>query len=258
MLRKRIIFTLIYSDNYFNQSRNFRLQRVGDSNWLEKNYKFSKIAHSLDELIILDATRGVKSINDFASSLKQIVSNIFIPICAGGGICTIEDARLLFQNGADKIIINTLLYKSPEIVEELVKIYGSQSIVASIDYRLNDSIPEVYIANGLKKIDINLADYIEYVQNLQVGEIYLNSINQDGTGFGYDYKTIKLISSILKVPLTIAGGAGNEKHLLDGIMLEDVSAVATANLFNFMGNGLPIARNMLMSNNINLANWQDY
>jgi len=258
MLRKRIIFTLIYSDKYFNQSRNFRLQRVGDRNWLEKNYKFNKIAHSLDELIILDATRGVKSINTFASSLKQIVSNIFIPICAGGGICTIDDARLLFQNGADKIIINTLLYKSPEIVAELVKIYGSQSIVASIDYRLNNSIPEVYITNGSEKIDIKLADYIEYVQNLQVGEIYLNSINQDGTGFGYDYKTIRLISSILKVPLIIAGGAGNEKHLLEGIMLEDVSAVATANLFNFMGNGLPIARNMLMSNNINLANWQDY
>jgi cyclase len=258
MLRKRIIFALIYSDNYFTQSRNFRLQRVGDSNWLEKNYKFNKIAHSLDELIILDATRGVKSINNFASSLKKIVSNIFIPICAGGGICTIEDARLLFQNGADKIIINTLLYKSPQIVAELVKIYGSQSIVASIDYRLNDSIPEVYIANGSEKIDFKLADYIEYVQNLQVGEIYLNSIDQDGTGFGYDYKTIKSISGILKVPLIIAGGAGNEKHLLEGIMLEDVSAVATANLFNFMGNGLPNARNMLMSNNINLANWQDF
>jgi len=258
MLRKRIIFTLIYSDNYFNQSRNFRLQRVGDSNWLKENYKFNKIAHSIDELIILDATRGVKSINNFASSLKKIVSNIFIPICAGGGICKIEDARLLFQNGADKIIINTLLYKSPEIVAELVKIYGSQSIVASIDYRLNDLIPEVYITNGTEKIDIKLADYIEYVQNLQVGEIYLNSIDQDGTGFGYDYNTITMISSILKVPLIIAGGAGNEKHLLEGILIEDVSAVATANLFNFMGNGLPVARNMLNLNNINLANWQDY
>ncbi len=258
MLRKRIIFTLIYADNNFNQSRNFRLQKVGDINWLEKNYKFTKIAHSIDELIIVNATRGDKSLTDFASVLKKIVSNIFIPICAGGGINSIEDARILFNNGADKIIINSLLYKSPEIVKKLVKIYGSQSIVASIDYLLKDSIPEVYIENGIKKIELNLIDYIEYVQNLDIGEIYLNSINQDGTGFGYDIDTLNLISNKLSVPLIIAGGAGNEKHLLEGISQVEVSAVATANMFNFMGNGLPLARNMLLSNNINLANWQDY
>jgi cyclase len=258
MLRKRIIFTLIYADNNFNQSRNFRLQKVGDVNWLERNYKFTKIAHSIDELIIVNATRGEKSLTDFASVLKKIVSNIFIPICAGGGINSIEDAKILFNNGADKIIINSLLYKSPEIVKQLVKIYGSQSIVASIDYLLKDSIPEVYIENGLKKIEFNLIDYIEYVQSLHVGEIYLNSINQDGTGFGYDIDTLNLIRNKLNVPLIIAGGAGNEKHLLEGISQDEVSAVATANLFNFMGNGLPLARNMLLSNNINLANWQDY
>jgi cyclase len=256
MLRKRIIFTLIYSDNYFNQSRNFRLQRVGDTNWLEKNYKFNKIAHSLDELIIVDATRESKSIINFAKNLKKIVSNVFIPICAGGGIKSIEDARILFQNGADKIIVNSLLYKSPEIVAHLVKIYGSQSIVASIDYLLNDSVPEVYIENGMKKIDVKLIDYIEYVQNINVGEIYLNSITQDGTGFGYDIDTFNSVSSILNVPLIIAGGAGNESHLEEGLINENISAVATANLFNFIGDGLPNARKKLLNKGINLSNWE--
>jgi cyclase len=255
MLRKRIIFTLIYSDNYFSQSRNFRLQRVGDINWLEHNYKFNKIAHSIDELIIVNATRENKSIKTFATTLKNIVANVFIPICAGGGINTVEDAKILFQNGADKIIINSLLYNSPEVVTELIRIYGSQSVVASVDYKLNGNKPEVFIENGTKKIEISLTDYLQYLQKLKVGEIYLNSINQDGTGFGYDLNTIKAVSQSLTIPLIIAGGAGNEKHLLEGISLEEVSAVATANLFNFMGNGLPIARENLIFNGINLANW---
>ena len=257
MLRKRIIFTLIYSDGYFNQSRNFRLQKVGDINWLENNYKFNKISHSIDELIILDATRGKKSIHDFASIVKNIVRNVFIPICAGGGIKSLEDAKILFQNGADKIILNSLLFTNPEIVKELIHIYGSQSVVASIDYVSTKLSYDVYIENGQKKIDSNLIDYLDYVQKLNVGEIYLNSINRDGTGFGYDLNTINLISNKLTIPLIIAGGAGNESHFFEGIKINDVNAVATANLFNFMGNGLPLARQNLIIKNMNIAVWND-
>jgi cyclase len=258
MLRKRIIFTLIYSDNFFNQSRNFRLQKVGDLNWLENNYKFSKISHSIDELIIVNASRNSKSIIDFAHSLNKLVKNVFIPICAGGGISRIDDAEYLFQNGADKIVINSLLYNNPKIVKEIIQKYGSQSVVASIDYKVEDGKPSVYIENGQKKINLTIIDYLNYVQDIGIGEIYLNSINQDGTGFGYDFETINNVKGYLNVPLIIAGGAGNEKHLYEGILLDEVSAVATANLFNFMGNGLPIARKILISKNINLAIWQDF
>ena len=258
MLRKRIIFTLIYSDNYFNQSRNFRLQRVGDLNWLENNYKFSKISHSIDELIIVDASRNLKSIKEFSANLNKLVKNVFIPICAGGGIKSLEDANYLFQNGADKIIINSSLYNNPNIVKDIIKKYGSQSVVASIDYKVIDGKTCIFIEDGQKKIDKDLYEYLMYVQNLGVGEIYLNSIDKDGTGFGYDFQTINSLLNYLNVPLIIAGGAGNESHLLEGIILDKVNAVATANLFNFMGNGLPIAREYLISKNINLAKWQEY
>ena len=78
MLRKRIIFTLIYADNYFNQSRNFRLQKVGNENWLENNYKFSKIAHALDELILIDASKSTRNIQQFSSILSNIVNNVLM------------------------------------------------------------------------------------------------------------------------------------------------------------------------------------
>ncbi len=128
MLRKRIIFTLIYSDGFFNQSRNFRLQKVGNEKWLENNYQFSKIAHSLDELILVNATKSNKDIQKFSSTISKIVEKVFIPICAGGGIRSVADAELLFKCGADKIILNSCLTQNPDLVLELIKIYGSQSI----------------------------------------------------------------------------------------------------------------------------------
>lgn len=255
MLRKRIIFTLIYSEGFFMQSRNFRLQKVGNLGWLEKNYKFQSIAFSLDELIVLNATKSGKSIKEFAAMVSNLVNDVFIPIAAGGGIRTSEDAELLFKSGADKIVLNTALVEAPEVVKALVKQYGSQSIVASVDYKMVNGVFEVYINDGATKIDMSLQEYIEYLEYLEVGEIYLNSIERDGTGFGYDFETIKSFEKTIKLPLIIAGGAGNESHLIEGLALNGVSAVATANLFNFIGDGLPKARKKIIETGLNIANW---
>ncbi len=257
MLRKRIIFTLIYADGYFMQSRNFRLQRVGDLKWLEKNYNFQNIAFSIDELIVVDASRGSKSMQKFSLMLNNLVDNIFIPLTAGGGIRCMEDAELLFKCGADKILINTILVKDINLVKELVSKYGSQSIVASIDYKNIDGENYVFNSDGTSKCEMTLNSYIDYLESLNVGEIYLNSIDRDGTGFGYDLETISQISDIVNKPLIIAGGAGNENHLQEGLGLKGVSAVATANLFNFIGNGLPNARKKLIQIGENLAVWND-
>jgi cyclase len=255
MLRKRIIFTLIYCDGYFTQSRNFRLQKVGNLNWLEKNYKFQSIAFSLDELIVLNASKIDKNIIEFASTVSNLVNDVFIPVAAGGGIRTIEDAELLFNSGADKLVLNTALVESPEFVKNLVKQYGSQSIVASIDYKkVNDKF-EVYVKDGTFKIQMLLGEYLKYLKNLEIGEIYLNSIEKDGTGFGYDFETIKLLEKEINTPLIIAGGAGNESHFIEGLQLSGVSAVATANLFNFIGDGLPKARENMITKGFNLAKW---
>lgn len=256
MLRKRIIFSLIYSDGYFMQSRNFRLQKVGNLNWLEKNYKFRSIAFSLDELIVLNASKTEKNIIEFAETVSNLVNDVFIPIAAGGGIRTLEDAELLFNSGADKLVLNTILVESPVIVRFLIKKYGSQSIVASIDYKKVNGVYEVYIKDGTIKIEMSLIEYIKYLETLEIGEIYLNSIEKDGTGFGYDFDTISEVENNINLPLIIAGGAGNENHLIQGLQLSCVSAVATANLFNFIGDGLINAREYLINSGENIVNWK--
>lgn len=237
------------------QSRNFRLQKVGNLGWLERNYQFQKIAFSLDELIVLNAGKESKSMNDFAEMITKLVNDVFIPIAAGGGIKSMEDAELLFNSGADKIVLNSVLIENPELVKQLVVKYGSQSIVGSIDYKSKNGICEIYVNDGTCKLDMGLPEYLKYLEDLQIGEIYLNSIDMDGTGFGYDFGNINNIMASIKLPLIIAGGAGNEKHLMQGLKLTGVSAVATANLFNFIGDGLPNARKHLIDAGENLANW---
>jgi cyclase len=237
------------------QSRNFRLQKVGDLTWLEKNYKFQNVATSLDELIVLNAQKTKKSISEFANTVSKLVNDVFIPIAAGGGIKTLQDAELLFQSGADKIVLNSVLIENPDFVKTIVKKYGSQSIVASIDYKNVNGEIEIYINDGSCKIDMSLNGYLKYIEQLEVGELYLNSIERDGTGFGYDFETINNFKNQISVPLIIAGGAGNENHLAEGLNLEKVSAVATANLFNFIGDGLMNARKAIFSKDINIARW---
>lgn len=255
MLRNRLIFGLIYSNGSFMQSRNFRLQRVGDINWLERNYKFQKISFSLDELIVVDATKGAKDIEKFSAVVSRLVEDVFIPVAAGGGIRKIEDAELLFKSGADKVILNSQLYNDPALVREIINRYGSQSLVASVDYKVIDGEPLVHINDGTTAIPMCLEDYLMQLEKMGVGEILFNSIDKDGTGFGYDIEHIQKFANTVNVPFIILGGAGNELHLNEGLTVNGVSAVATANLFNFIGNGLPNARKYMRENGANLATW---
>jgi cyclase len=257
MLRKRLIFALFYSNGNFMQSRNFRLQKVGNIDWLERNYKFQKISFSLDEIVVLNATKEDKNLADFSNIVKRVVDNVFIPVAAGGGIRSLGDADTLFKNGADKVILNSALYETPNLINEIAEKYGSQSVIASIDYSHIDGDPVVLINDGSRIIDINLQEYLQSLLLKPVGEILLNSIDKDGTGFGYDIETTNSLASSIDVPLVLMGGAGNEMHLHQGIQIDNVSAVATGNLFNFIGNALPNARKYLLDQGCNLSRWDN-
>ena len=257
MLRKRLIFTLIYSNGYFMQSRNFRLQRVGNLEWLEKNYNIQEVSKSLDELIILNANREDESFEFFSKIIRNLSQKVFIPVSAGGKITNIEQVESLFKNGADKIIFNSTIYNNPYLVKTAMLKYGSQSIIASVDYKKNSKNKhDVYIHNGQQLMSNDLFYYINKIEKIGFGEIYLNSIDQDGTGFGYDFSPVNSKKINTKLPIIFAGGAGNHHHLMEGLVRDEISAVATANLFNFMKDGLVDARDQILNAGINLANWK--
>ena len=237
------------------QSRNFRLQKVGDINWLQKNFKLKELAYSLDELIILNARSENSSIKDFSEMIGELVDEVFIPIAAGGGVKSMKDAQLLFNNGADKIVVNSILHEDTKLVSSLIKKYGSQSVIASLDYKKENNIFDVYINNGTKKIEFSLEEHLKNIEKLNVGEIYLNCIDRDGTGFGYDFDAVNKYYLLNKTPIIIAGGAGNQDHFHEGLKHKSINAVATANLFNFIGDGLAKSRRFLINRKNNLADW---
>lgn len=255
MLKKRLIFTLIHNDKSYMLSRNFRMQRVGDIKWLQQNYNFSKVAMALDELIILDATPGKKDIEEFSNQIKAVINSCFIPIAAGGGIRSLADAELLLNSGADKLIINTILHTDPVLVKELVKLYGSQCIIASIDYKIIDNVPAVFIRDGTEKLNLPFEEYLQLIVNLGIGELYLNSMDKDGTGQGYALEIFAHISEAINIPIIMAGGAGNHHHLIEGILMPRVDAVATANLFNFIGDGILLARQCMYDAGVPMSHW---
>jgi cyclase len=255
MVKKRLIFTLLYDHGGFMLSRNFRLQRAGNIEWLKNNYNFKNIAFSIDELIILDVSRAERDIQCFCKHIKMIVEECFIPISAGGGIASSEQAKIIMNSGADKLVINSALFKSPALVRDLIRLYGSQCIIASIDVKRQADGFQIYIENGSTKVPVGFSEGIKHIMDLSVGEIYLNSMDKDGTGHGYLYELLSEIKHDIKVPIILAGGAGNWHHLLEGLQHENVDAAATANLFNFIGQGFPNARLQLLNNNISLAQW---
>jgi len=118
-LKKRLIFTLLFNSSHgsFVLSRNFRLQSVGDINWIFNNYDIRKITRYIDELVLLDVSRDSHNRTLFADVLSQLSSHCHIPVCAGGGIHTPEIANQLFKAGADKLCFNSAIYNNLDLVQ---------------------------------------------------------------------------------------------------------------------------------------------
>ncbi len=188
-----------------------------------------------DELVLLDidASKFKKKINfDF---IKDIVSEAFMPVAYGGGISSLNDVKQLFSLGVEKVIINTLLYTNPKLILELVKNYGSQSIVVSIDYKSTLFYKcRLCFSSGTITIKTELFDYLKSIEDLGVGEIILQNINKEGTMAGYDLEVIKKASNIINIPLVASGGAGNMEDVRSAIDA-GASAAAAGSIFVYNG-----------------------
>ena len=173
MLKKRLIFTLLLHQGTFQLSRNFSLQGVGNLDWLQKYYDFTAIEHSVDELVLLNVTRGEKRMPLFCDRIAQLSLTAFMPISAGGGVRTIDDAYRLLDAGADKLVVNNSIFSTPEFVEELAKRFGSQCVVASLDYRGSGERAEVYTDAGKVRAGMNMKEAVLRTQEVGGGELYL-------------------------------------------------------------------------------------
>lgn len=244
-LSKRIIPCLDVDNGRVVKGIKFRgVKDAGDPVELAKKYS----DQGADELVFLDITASKQDREIMKSMVKKVASVIDIPFTVGGGIKTLADAREILLNGADKVSINTASVKNPELVTELMKIFGRQCIVAAIDVKRNygtedkhtatsgpdkDYYFEVMIYGGSKGTGIDAIQWAKKVEELGAGEILLTSIDADGTKNGYDIELTNTICNNVRIPVIASGGCGSSEHMVEVFNKTDVDAVLAASIFHY-------------------------
>jgi cyclase len=230
---KRIIPVLLIKDGGLVKSINFKsFTYIGDPINAVKIFNEKEV----DEIVILDidATREKRSPN--FSLIKEIASEAFMPLAYGGGITNINEVKEVLFLGVEKIIFNKSALVNENLIVETATRFGSSSTVASIDVKTNFFNKEyVYSDNGKRNTKMNVVEYAKKMEKLGAGEIFLNSIDRDGTYKGYDLDLIKKVSSSVDIPVVACGGAKDEDDLVRAINEGGASASAAGSLFVYKG-----------------------
>ena len=190
----------------------------------------------VDEIIFLDISAARESNGPNFQFISEIASECFIPFCYGGGIRTIQDAKKLFNIGVEKVSVNSAALENPGLIKELAEQFGSQSVVAAMDIKKNwFGNYMVMKSQGKFKTSYKALEYAEMMQNLGAGELFVNSIDSDGTMEGFDLDILKELSDNVSIPVIACGGAGSLEHIKKVLEYTGISAVAAGSLFIFKG-----------------------
>lgn len=244
MLKKRIIPVQLLMEGRLVKTVRFDSYRdVGDPVQSSKVYN----AQDADELVFLNINRSARSIAPLVSLLEKVSEVSFMPLSLGGGIQGIDDAEILIKQGADKVVVNSAVYRDPAIVSRIAEKFGSQAVIVSIDARAETGGWRLYSDCGRKAEPVPLEDHVRAAVERGAGEIFVNSIDQDGMMQGYDIPLIKAVMEAARIPVIACGGAGNYTHMKDAFLQTGVSALACGSLFNF-GDNNPIRAKAFLSN----------
>lgn len=249
MLKKRIIPIQLVDGSRLVKSINFENFRdVGDPVSSTRIYN----SQYADEIIILNISRNRKNVTQLLSILDQVSRVAFMPIACGGGIKTADEATKLISSGADKVILNSILYEKYDVITDIAHKHGSQAVIACIDVRLDSETGgyELYSNNGLQKEKVSLQTHCKKLCDFGVGEVMIQSISNDGMMNGYDIELVKLCRSYLSVPVIAAGGSNSYEGLLTLFEKTDVSAAACGSIFNFSDSNLLRAKSFLKNYDI--------
>ena len=220
---------------------------IGNPNEYSKKY----YDHGIDEIIYIDAVANLYNRDILKSIIENTSQNIFVPLTVGGGIRSLDDAYQLLKAGADKVAINTGAIKNPKLITEIANRFGSQCVVSSIQAKRNgDKKWEAYIDSGREPTGIDVKDLAKKAISLGAGELLVTSVDNDGTGNGYDVDLYKTISSVSTVPLIACGGFGKCEDFGDVTKNKIVDAVAIASALHYDWTSVNEIRKYAKSNNI--------
>jgi imidazole glycerol-phosphate synthase subunit HisF len=228
MLKNRVIPVLLIEDDGLVKTTKFKKPKyLGDPVNTVKIFNTKEV----DEIFILDIVASKNKSGPNFSLILEIASEAFMPLCYGGGIRNINDAEKLFSLGVEKISIQTSAFKDLELVKNISQKYGSQAVVVSIDLK-RDLFGKIKIFNNSYKE--NWISFAKDAVNAGAGEIFINSVNQDGTLSGPDLELITKLTKQISVPLTYAGGISSLNDIKK-VADSGASGIAAGAFFVFHG-----------------------
>lgn len=193
-------------------------------------------AEGADEVIFLDITASSDARNTIVDLARRTAEHLFIPFTIGGGIRSVDDARRLLREGADKVSVNTAAVQRPQLVEELSAEFGAQCVVVAIDARRSGVTPsgfEVFTRGGRTPTGLDALAWAKEAESRGAGEILLTSMDRDGTRDGFDLALTRAVSEAVNIPVIASGGVGTLEHLVEGVLQGKADAVLAASIFHF-------------------------
>lgn len=186
-----------------------------------------------DEIIFMDSVASLYGRNNLHKIVESVAAEIFIPMTVGGGIRSLDDVTKLLRSGADKVAINTALFKNPDLITQVSEYYGAQCMVVSIDVVQENGKYECLTDNGRERTGVELFNWIEKVITLGAGEILLTSVDKEGTGKGFDVDLTHAVTTEFKIPIITCGGAGSGEDVLKVCLEGKADAVSLSSLIHY-------------------------
>ena len=204
-----------------------------------------------DELVFYDITASYEGRRLFTDILREVASQIFIPLTVGGGINAIEDFDRVLKCGADKVSVNSGAIRNPELIREAARRYGNQCVVLSADVKRVEGEFRVFAKGGREDTGMEAISWISRCVELGAGEVVVNSIDTDGVKGGFDLPMLKAVCEAVKVPVIASGGAGCIGHFVDLFHeIPDIDAGLAASIFHFGEVSIPELKKVLKENDV--------
>jgi cyclase len=248
MITKRIIPCLDMTEGKVVKGIQFvNFRDAGDPVTLAKKYD----EQGADELVFLDITATTENRNILLDVVRRTAKNVSIPFSVGGGIRSVEDMRLVLENGADKVAVNTGAFNNPRLIAVCANYFGRQCVILSLDARqVKKGRWNVFINGGKTDTGVSAVEWAKKAVSLGAGEILLTSIDTDGMKKGFDVELTKTISKNVNVPIIASGGAGKIEDFLEIFKKGKADAALAASLFHFGELTINQVKNYLKNRNI--------
>lgn len=226
MLTKRVIVCLDVDRTGVVKGVGFRnLRHVGDPVALAERYG----AEGADEVVLLDVAATLESRATLLDLVRRTAERLFVPLTIGGGVRTVDDFAALLRAGADKVAVNSAAVRDPDLLTRAAERFGAQCVVVSIDAGASG---RVRTHGGGRATPLDAVEWAERCASLGAGEILLTSIEQDGSGSGFDCDLTRRVAEAVRVPVIASGGAGSAEHFVDVFERTGADAALAAGIFH--------------------------